>query len=280
MAKTTEIAKPRQVLAGLSTAPTNVPAHLQTAEPKGVELLGRAITPPRAKVTQGNRGPEYADFPEGAVILTPMKVLLAKNEEPFHFIPLLHFPEWCTVNPIETKGRLPMIRERTLDGRSELAIKCQDPTRRQGKDPCPEQPGTFLRHLEFLNFIVVVVGRPDLQGMPISLSFASSEWKVGSQLAAYIKMRRIDICGCVFEGKVPKTKRTNPRGSWYGIDVTNPSEASGVPSMVEDPEEFKQLMTQHEQLAEAYEAKLIKLEYDDPNADEASGPQSEAAKSM
>ena len=224
----------------------------------GTELLTQFVTPPRLKVIQNQRAEQYKSFSPGDVVLTPHQLVLAKRNEPFWFVPLLFYPEWCTLNPLEMKASLKMVRERSMDIRSPVAKKARDEKLR-GADPCPENPQYKLRHVEFLSFIVMLI-KPGFNSTPALMAFSRAEHRMGSNLAALIKNRQAPIYGCVFEGKVPDTERRNQLGAWYGIDVTNPT-SEGCPPMFVPQADFEELKALHDKYKAAYAEGLIQADY-------------------
>lgn len=251
----------------------NLPEHLKSAGQLGTETMGEHITPPRLKVLQPLRDEQYKMFKEGEVILAPQNIKIATVDEPFWFVPLLFYPEWIAVNPIQLKGQKPFIRERTLDPLSQLAMKCRDPERRE--EPCPEQTGTVIRNKEFLTFVVVLLNQGGLTGMPVTMAFSSGEHRQGSSLATLIKMRSAPICGCIFEAKVPNAMRRNAKGAWYGLDISNPQSLGCPPAFVMNKAEFEVLQKLHMTLKEQLEAKLLQADYGE--GDEDTGSTAEAA---
>lgn len=229
------------------------------------EKLGDYVYPPRVKVIQSNAEEQYSKFQPGDVVLVPQGIVVAHVDEAFHFVPLLFYPEWAAVNPIETKGQLPMFRERTFDPNSTLARKARNPDLR--REPCPECAGKDIKNTEFLTFICLILNNEECLGMPVALSFSSGSHRDGSQLSSLVKMRRCPIFGGVYEGKVPKTKRKNTKGQWYAIEVGNPSVESGVESFVQDPAVYDKLKELHLQLKETNDR--IMVQYDEDPEDEA-----------
>lgn len=235
-----------------------VPAFMQEAGSEGTEQLGQFIRPPRIKVIQPLREGPYEQFEPGDVVLTPTMLKLVSAGEPFHFVPLLFFPEYLTINPIKMKGQLPFIRERSLDPSGTIAMKSRNPEMRF--EVCPENTQEKIRHVECLTFIVVIAGVPALMGLPIALSFSKGEYGRGTQFAALIKMRHAPLYGCVFQGVCPAEKRKNQQGSWYGIDVSNPT--GDMPPFVMNQDEFLELKKRHQQLKEQQGQIVVEYEED------------------
>lgn len=251
-------------------APADLPAFMQGVD-AGVEDLGQFIKPPRLKIVQKQSGEAFSDFDTGDLIIVPQRQLVVpviKNEkgkstevgEPFFFVPLFFFPEWCLWNPIEMKGTLPPIRERTTDPKSPMVAKARNP--KLWHVPCPEKPdGKPCRYVEHLNFIVVLVGKPEFSGMPMIMSFSKGEHQSGSSFAALVKMRRAPMFGCQF---MANTRfRDNAKGDWYGFDVTNPPGDSGVTPFIQEEDVFKQLQKMNADLKEAHAKSMIVVDYDD-----------------
>lgn len=257
------MAKSKTESTELAKVPVNAqkPAWMTEVEVEGVENLGQYIIPPRIKFIQNQADEQYSEFSPGDTVLVPQKVLLTEAGTPFFFTPLFFFTEYIRTNPIEVKGQQPFIIERSLDPNSELAKKARDPERRV--EEYPDNPKWEINNVEVLNFLILVHGRDDLAGLPICLGFSKSEWMQGSRLAGLIKMRRAPIYGCVFQAVVPTTPRRNPKGSWYGADIGNPSEDSGIAPFIEDEATYESFKAIHHELKEAHSKQGIQVNYDD-----------------
>jgi hypothetical protein len=249
----------------------SMPAFMQGSD-LGVEDLGQYVIPPRLKVLQplSDRETFLSKFDVGDVIAVPQMVLVAptvKDEkdkptedgEPFHFIPVFFFPEWCLWNPIQTRGTLPAIVARTTDPTSTIAAKSRSPA--LWNEPCPEAPEFMCRYVEHLNFVIVILGDHDLTGIPVIMSFSRAEHRRGSNFASLIKMRKAPLYGCQFEARVGP--RSNNKGHWYGIDVTNPSGDSGIEPFVQEKDVFGHLEGLHLEYKKAHEDAKIRVDYED-----------------
>jgi hypothetical protein len=249
------------------------PSFMSADAAQGVEELNKYVVPPRIKIIQKQSGEEIVNrFGKGSAILTPQQFLVASMEagkkqgEPFYIVPLLFFPEWATINPIQMKGTLPMLRERTQDPHSRLAKKAMDATLRM--EACPEKPELKMRHTEFLNFIVVILGNGDAAGIPVVMSFSRGEHGRGGAFATLLKQRcgrsKTPVFGCQFRAQVGH--RSNQQGDWFGIDVSNPTEddvAAGVGPFVTDNDIYDRFKMTHTQLKEQLNAQLIQVSHDD-----------------
>lgn len=248
----------------------NLPEYMREDKGEGAEKLGEFLRPGRLKIIQRNAEPQFLElFDPGDAVVTPQNLTLAPIKktdtgkpsdegEPFAFTPLLFIPEWIVTNPIAYKGSEPFVRDRTLDKTHEIARKAQSSS--TWREPHPEKPqdndGTpqYIRYVECLNFIVLAAV-DGFRGMPLLLSLAKTNHRVGSNLAGLIKMRRGPIFGMVFEAKV--VHRTNTQGNWYGWQVQNPSDTGAPPWLPED--QFARSKTMHEEL----KSKTIDLVYDE-----------------
>lgn len=245
----------------------NLPAFMQQEQTTGMELVQRYIVPPRIKVVQPMRASDaYEEFDEGDTVLTPQRTLLVPKGHPFHFVPLLFYPEWLTLNPLQMKETLPMIRERTIDPTSVLARKSRD--KNTWFEECPENKEFKLRNVESLVFLIELLGVQGMEGMPVAMTFSKGEHSAGSRFCALLKMRSAPIFGCVFEAVVPEKKRKNAKGQWYGIDVSNPSQESEVAPFVQSADEYERFRSQHQSLFEQYREGLIHVDVDEEEPSE------------
>lgn len=236
----------------------DLPAHLQSGElSKGMnESLNQYVTPPRVKVVQPLTKPPVSEhFAAGDVCLMPMMQLVSKKQTEFSFVPLFFFAEFITTNPL---GSDTFIRDRSTDPKSVIAQKARDPQRREETI----EGGIKIRHTEVLNYIVSIVGHDELTGTPVTLSFARAEHKQGTNLASRIKLRNVPMCGTVWTAK--SAQRSNPKGTWWGIDVFQCQEENGL---VQDPAIFDMFVNQHNELKKAYIEQRLIVEQDEDNVD-------------
>jgi hypothetical protein len=256
----------------------DLPEHMRADAGEGTDTLSKYIRPPRLKIVQGNSDQKFLEVADpGSVILSPTMQLVAEVTQPFWFVPVLFFPEWYTSNPMSMKGQLPFIRERSTDPASDIARKAQDPILR-GADDCPESKGNKLKHVEALNFIVLILRNEALMGQPAIMSFSKSAHKDGSQLSALIRSRRGPLYGMIFEACVPQMKRSNTQGQWHYMQVGNPSAPGAPHPMVMNVEEYQALKALHHKYLADLEASRIITDYED---EEGNGTvPSEAAASM
>ena len=245
---------------------TQLPDFMKDEEVLGTEDLSQFIIPPRIKVVQKQSGAPFDElFKPGQAVIVPQMIPLAdvenKKGEPFHFVPLFFYPEWCTWNPLEMKGTLPAIRKRTTDPKDPLVAKCRN--RELWFETCPENPeGKPLRNVEHLNYIVMLVGGHELDGTPMIMSFSKGEHSSGSNFAALIKMGKAPMYGRHYEAAVAH-RPDNPKGAWYGINVTSPSAGSGITPFVSDLELFQAYKSMHLELKQAHEDGMIQASYED-----------------
>lgn len=263
MAKKTEIQ---------TTSVSNLPAFMQDVTDFGIDDLKQYIVPPRLKVVQRISGAPFDDlFNPGDVVACPQLVLVSpviKNDngkptdqgEPFHFVPLYFFVEWCLWNPLEMKGSLPSIRARTTDPNSDMVIKSRDS--KLWELPCPENPEYKCRYVEHLNFLILLINEHELAGTPMVMSFSRAEHRAGTNFAALIKMRKAPIFGCQFQARAGF--RSNNKGNWYGVDVMNPE---AVPPFVQDKALFDAYHNIHLELKEAHNNARVVVDYDNETTD-------------
>jgi hypothetical protein len=272
MAKKNEVAVQDEQLGTLS-----VPSFMQNDAQIGTEVLRQYVIPPRVKVVQPTSKEPFSKlFNVGDVVLVPQMVTVAPvilddkkrptdTGTPFHFIPVFFFAEWCIWNPYQLKGSLPPIRERTIDPKSEIAIRARNPETRLA--PCPEDQKWNIRYCEHLNYCVVLTGEGMAAGTPVVMSFVRSEHRAGSNFASLIKMRRAPIFGCQFEAV--SRYRKNDQGEWYGIDVMNPSVESDMGGWVTDEAVYEMLRVKHLELKQSHDESRIVVDHEDPEEEAA-----------
>lgn len=250
--------------------PLAIPTWMSDA-PMGTETMQEYVILPRLKVIQKQASPELLQkFEIGDVIAAPMNLMIApvlkdskgkpkEMGESFLFVPLFFFPEACTWNPLDLRGREPGIIDRSLDRNSPIFAKARDPQLR--KEPHPKYPDKFIRHVEHLNYIVLLLGKPGMDSQLLTMTFSRGEHSVGRRFSSVVSMRRAPLYGCVFEAR--SQHRQNNQGDWYGIDVDNPSEHS--PWV--DKDRFEMLKAIHLDLADKHAKSLIRVQHEEAEVD-------------
>lgn len=248
------------------------PEFMADEEVTGLELLKQFIVPPFVKIIQKSADEELLkSFSAGDVILSPVNAVIAElprdnrgkiiegSRTSFQVIPILFYPEYLTWNPIELKGVEPAISYRTLDQNDPIVAKSRNPQLR--KEPHPTNATLNIRHVEHLNFIVILHNHP-LGVEPAILSFSRGEWKTGSKFANLIKMRKAPIYGCVFDAVVGL--RHGQFGDWYGVDMCNPEE--GSPWVEKD--QYETLKEIHKEFSDYHKERRLQASYETPTADQ------------
>ena len=208
-----------------------VPDYLKVADDHSLDDVKQYVRPPRLKTIQATSDQALKDtFGVGSTILVPDNILIMEpsrdekgnvttgNTTPFLFTPIFFFNEFCLWNPIQMKGKLPAIRDRSFDPNSEVAVRA-----RNFKDrlmPCPEETKYNCVFCEHMNFIVHVHGQKE----QCVWSFSRGEFKAGTNFAALLKMRGTPMYAGIFAANL--AGRHNDKGDWYGLDISNPSEGS------------------------------------------------------
>lgn len=205
----------------------SLPAYLQTtARPEGMEDLKNILKPSYLKIIQKQADDKLLEvFAPGDLVLKPADALIANKDQKFLFTPLFFYREFLTWTPLESRGKVPAVIDRSIDPRSPLAMKATGGPDRWTETVTYQGQTLKVRHVEHLNFIVALHGVPAATE-PVILSFSKGENKNGSKFAALLKSRNANIYDTVFEARVDPEPRKNEKGSWYGLAITNPDEAS------------------------------------------------------
>jgi len=238
------------------------PAHLLAAMQEdtgtGMEDMGNYIVPPRLKVIQDKKVLEgIQGCVTGQVVIMPQVSTLCMPDGSFFFTVLYMWDEFCIHNPYKIKT-LQMIRERTLDPKSEIATKAQLLTR----EPCPEAPNdddAKLKYVTHLNFLLAVHGIPELEGIEILYSAFLGEFKTGKNLVNLLRTRTtrgVPIYGHILEAAPGVHSPKSGGDDWYGLNITNPTAGSDISSFatlqneVKDPELFGEFKAAHKRAKE------------------------------
>ena len=248
------------------------PAYLaEYRDDASTDLLKAYITPPRLKTVQPtSRAPFNEKFAVGDLVILPLMQVLASYDKnkpdtaAFTLTPVMFYPEWVCWNPLDTKGALPGIRDKSFDSRSPIAIKAKNAALRNS-ELCPEIPEKdgkkqYLKYLEHLNYLFIIHGNEEFRDMAVAMTFASGEHRAGTSFNALITQRRAPLWACNFQAVI--RRRTNEKGWWMGVDFENPSAETGVAGWV-DAELAPRYKALHEQCKQQYEDRLIVMDYDD-----------------
>ena len=251
-----------------TTGLPNLPKFMQDDGSAGTEALQEFVIPPRIKIVQKQARSELLElFTPGDVILSPVNAVIVEQERDnkgriiedtaaqFNIVPLFFYPEWGTINPIELRASEPMLRYRTTDPTDPIVQKARNKHLRE--EVHPEREDLRIRHVEFLNYIVMLVNH-ELTGTPALLSFSKGEWMAGSNFASLIKMRKAPLFGCVFTCTV--VLRPGTKGEWYGINVTNPSDRM---PFVEDADTYEVFKKLNAEFSEFHKHSKLKADLDD-----------------
>lgn len=243
------------------------PGYMKDA-PRGTVELGQYVIPPRIKIVQKQASEELLEqYGVGDIIVIHgdgSTELIAEmghdkkgrptgDSDGFLFTPLYFFVEYVTWNPIEMKGRVPAIADRTLDKQHPIAVKSRSAETRH--EPHPADPKYHIRHVEHLNFMCLIENVEE----PVILSFARGSHKDGRALANLIKMRHAAIYGCIFQCK--PAFRENEQGSWWVPEVFNPPAEISDPWVDEDQFEINKQL--HLEMQKSINAAKVVVQYDD-----------------
>lgn len=243
------------------------PDFMKPDETAGLSVVKQYVTPRRLKIVQKSSNTELLDeFFVGDVIITPDNDLVvemgrddkgrpAGEGDGFLFTVVSFFVEYCTWNPFELKGRAPAIIDRSLNSSSMIARKAKSMDMRF--EPHPTEANLKIRHVEHLNFLVLVEGRDD--DLPVILTFDRGDHKAGRAFCDLIAMRKGPIYGGVYKADV--NWRENEFGDWWGIDVGNPAIDESEPWVTEDRYPF--LKKTHEYFAKLHSEELVRVNYEE-----------------
>ena len=262
-----------------------VPDYIMEVAPeeRGLEHIAQYVRPPFIRVVQRQSSTELLDqFGEGDVIVRPgnMRVCEMKvdakhrptgESDGFLITPVFFYPEYMSWNPIELKGNAPAIRERSLDPNGAIAHKAANPDTRVepfvGEDGKPSKYN--IRHVEHLNFVVVIHGI-DLD-TPCILSFSRAEHTAGRNFCNVIKMRGGAIYGGIYA--VHQMPRSNNQGEWWGLEVSNPGSDVSAPWV--DREAFEKFKSLHQEYKKLHADAKLRVELDDADGEASANGETE-----
>jgi len=247
------------------TKPTNalaVPEWMANDEVIGTEEMAGYVQPARLLIVQPTSKEPLNNYDMGTAIVMPTETVVGKYskqegalEKPIIIVPIFFYPEFTLDNPRSIWPIHGSVRERSLDPNSTLAIRAQDPKRRE--EPCPDSPdGKPMRYSARLNFIIAIMGEV---AQIAFIQFKSAEYRHGQAFNSLIRARRRSPFGCQFALDVKQRK--NDKGTWYGFSASNPPEDVGP--WVQSQELYEMFKKEHLDLAAAHAANKIRYEDDD-----------------
>lgn len=254
----------------------DAPDFMREFRDDGAELLKQYVIPPRIKIVQPmSKKPLSELFREGDAVALPMMQQIAEYDRDermpaFFFTPILFYPEWIAWNPMDSKGKIPATRGRTLDPRHPIAAKAKDERLRES-EVCPEFPKNergqpcYVKYLEHLTFIIKILPPHPLAELPITVSYSSGEHRYGSNFITMMQLRKAPLYGCNFQAVI--RERDNGKGRWFGIDVENPHADSGVSAFVQDREQFDSNQRIWREYDALLKEKLIQVDYETTGED-------------
>lgn len=225
----------------------------------GTEEMSRFVVFPRLVIVQPTAKDPLDKYDAGTPVIMPNETVLSTFnkaekclDEPFIIVPIFFFAEYTLDNPREVWTAHGRVRERSFDHDSELARKCNDWNARSF--PCPEMPAKECVHTTRLNFILWLHSPSGaFQSTPCMFSFKRAETRSGMAFNSLIKARNAPIYGCQFYADVGH--RSNDKGQWYGLDISNPPAEIGP--WVANREMYESYKEEHIGLRAAHESKLI-----------------------
>lgn len=208
--------------------------------------------------TKSDKKQKYG--PEGTVVIPASETVLAGYGEEFDVTPVMFFDEFIQWGDRkDTAGK--MIREKSLDLASALAVKCQDGSKWTEKYGDKQQ--FIAKNTHHLNFLCVVMSG-DLKGTLVVLSFIRTEFKKGNAWIGAIQQRKIGGRQAPLYTSVWTMKsasRTNDKGEWFGLDFRSAAE----PWV--SAEDLPQLKAMHEQLVTDYKAQALEVGHETAERD-------------
>lgn len=263
------MAKKKREITKVPAGEIVVPNFMKGDEVVGLSTLRQYVTPRRLKVVQKQSSDELLEqFFVGDVIVTPDNELVCEmgrdsdgrptgDSDGFLLTPVYMFVEYCTWNPFELKGSAPCILARSVDPNGRIAQKAKNPEMRFERHPAHEN--LRIRHVEHLNFLCIVEGRDDDQA--VILTFDRGSHKAGREFCDLIVMRKGPIFGGIYKANV--NFRENEQGTWWGVDVGNPSIDESEPWVTE--EKFEELKKTYEYFAKLHAGAKMQVDYEEPS---------------
>lgn len=202
---------------GLPANQIERPAYLANVPAYDLSQMNQYARPPRLTVVQALSGPPLKPpFREGDIIVTPQMIKVGDEQTPFSFTPIIFFVDFLCMNPVQMRGQLPFIRERSFDPNSTVAKKA----RAFVKEPCPENKEHQIKYVQNLNFVCIIHSE-DISEMPIAMSFNRGTFKVGQSMIGLIQDRRGAPPYVIRLRGITRIIPGKPPTSFPGLDIKN-----------------------------------------------------------
>lgn len=231
------------------------------------------VRPPQIKIVQGSSAPELKQlFHAGSVVATPNNILVSPvilnsmqmpsdDGEPFEFVPIFFYTEYCLWNPIQMRGKLPAVRDRSFDKNSKVGTHARSFIKEMREFPCPENPALMCRFQEHINFIMMPL-QGDMYGTPAVQSYSRTSFKAGKALIALWQARKAPMYGCIFRQNTKLTTDPTTGNAWYTPVNSNPLsiERGGSGSWIQHKELYDWLKATSLEFEENYKAGLLRVD--------------------
>jgi len=247
----------------------NLPAYMQEDGLMGTEELSKIVRPPLLRIIQKSSSDDLLEkFDKGDLIIRPADALVASynngNPDKFLFTPIIYWREFVTWAPLTLKGQVPAVLGTTRDENSALARKAMDATLRE--EEIQYEGMTFTaNHVAHLNFLFIIQNNDAMGFEPALFSFCRGEYVTGTKFASMIKQCHAPIFSRIYEGQVSPTPRSNQKGSWYGLDINNPTD--DISPWV-DSDLYAQYKDLYEKFSISLKSDNIKTDYESSESSE------------
>lgn len=270
---------PAKVQMPTSLVASTLPSYLAAVQPEdmGLDLMANYVKPPMLKIVQSMSPDALKDaFGEGAIVMAPSNICLSgkpsTNPLPLRVVPIFMYPEAIAWNP---RGYgLPMFAMdsqnrvmRTTDVNSDLMRRARSMDRKLTEWPVEGAPADKPARLqEHINFIVMVEGVAEVEGLPIMISFSRMQHKHGKSWCNDLVTRRMHISSMYWHINVNPTKEKNQKGSWWGWEIRPETREDGLVSLV--PEDwFNYYASKHAEFKQSWRDGLIQADFDEPEVE-------------
>lgn len=253
------ILAPRVAVGGLA-----VPDYIED-DREGLDDLAGMLRPQRLKIVQDlSEEKKSGEYAPGDVLLKPVDIKVATANSALTVRVIFSYTEFLIINSrplIAARPDLYWLRERTLDGRSELAHKA----RNRVMEPAPEnvidsktkQPAQ-IEYVVAINHVVWLV-RDQVLALA---TFMKGETKYGERLGQLVAMRNKSTYAGQYDLEVAIHKNKNG-DQWYGFTPKN-SETPWTPQA-----ELEQMKALRAKVKQAFDTQTLEADYEDVDSSSA-----------
>lgn len=239
----------------------SLPAYLASEKDGSLDTMAQHRVLPRLKILQAMSSPDLRkEFGEGAVLVQPGNMFVGGPDQPFLFVPLFFFEEYCKWSDLNDSGS-PTIMQRSFDPSSDIAAKAKNPDLRVEDygDPKQKFQARYVQHLNFAGIVYKAEGNSDM--IPVVMSFSRGEFSTGRNFCTSCFMRKGPLWSQVWQ--VGTTERHKDKYQWMGFKIDAPTDS---PPFIKE-EEVSLFRSMYQELEELHKKAMLSVDASEHDSD-------------